>query len=198
MQGDVAFDPKAIVLGANQTEFWLAIRPDRISTYWWGKWADQSLLANLPLSPTILLEAIGVADIQPEANYSLQNRGPFDILTRTGRDARPVKKIYAHTCDYRVRKIEYFGPDNRVAAVAELENYEKVAEGFSVPTLITVTSPADADKNASLRSVKIELRSLKPIELGDRKRRLIFRRPEPRGFKHEFIIIDGKPVELKR
>jgi len=198
MQGDVAFDPKAIILGANKTEFWLTIRPDRISTYWWGKWAEQSRLANLPLSPRILLEALGVVDIQPAANYSLQNRGPYDILTQTDDNKSPVKKIYAHTCDYLVRKIEYCGEDGCIVAVAELENYHKIAEGFSVPRLITVTSPTDHQKNAALNSVRIELRSPKPTELGDRQRKLIFSRPRAHGFQHEFVIIDGKPVELQR
>ena len=39
LHGDVAFDARAVVLGSNEEEFWLAIRP-KISTYWRGRWAQ--------------------------------------------------------------------------------------------------------------------------------------------------------------
>ncbi|MCJ7729129.1 MAG: hypothetical protein MUO27_04525, partial [Sedimentisphaerales bacterium] len=34
LQGEVAFDPRGLVLGSNESEFWLAVKPDEISSYW--------------------------------------------------------------------------------------------------------------------------------------------------------------------
>jgi len=43
MQGDVAFDAKGVVLGSNEDEFWLSMKP-KASTYVWGQWSDESLM----------------------------------------------------------------------------------------------------------------------------------------------------------
>src|SRR4030042_229361 len=68
LQGDVAFDPKGIILGSNKEEFWLAIRPKEISTYWWGRWAEQDGFNKLVISPKTLLEAFGVVEFADEEN----------------------------------------------------------------------------------------------------------------------------------
>jgi hypothetical protein len=51
MQGDVGFDPKGLVLGCNERDFWLALKPKEISSYWWGRWARndayESILINV-------------------------------------------------------------------------------------------------------------------------------------------------------
>src|SRR4030042_3023485 len=39
MQGDVALDPKGIILGSNKEEFWLAVRLKEVSGYWYGRWS---------------------------------------------------------------------------------------------------------------------------------------------------------------
>jgi len=65
LQGNVAFNPKGITVGSNEEEFWMSIKPE-ISTYWWGKWSEQSVLDFRIINPKILLEAGG--GIQVEAN----------------------------------------------------------------------------------------------------------------------------------
>jgi hypothetical protein len=47
-------------------------------------------------------------------------------------------------------------------------------------------------------SIRITLKSVREFEYTDEVRRKIFGRREPRGFKHEWRIIDGEPVELRR
>ena len=37
LQGDMSVVPKAIIIGSNEREFWLAIKPKEISDYWWGR-----------------------------------------------------------------------------------------------------------------------------------------------------------------
>ena len=60
LHGDVAFDPRGLVLGSNNDEFWLSIRP-KISSYWWGRWSRNNNVQQLILSPRVVLEAIGIA-----------------------------------------------------------------------------------------------------------------------------------------
>ena len=61
LQGDAALVPRAVVLGSNEQEFWLSIRPKEISTHWWGKWSDQDSSEGHIINPRTLLEALGIA-----------------------------------------------------------------------------------------------------------------------------------------
>ena len=60
LQGNVAVDGRAVVMGSNDEEFWLAIRPQEISSFYCGKWDEASVVDELPVSPQIVLEAIGI------------------------------------------------------------------------------------------------------------------------------------------
>lgn len=189
LQGDVAFDPKAIVLGSNEREFWLAIKPKEISTYWWGEWSQTSCLEKLPISPRLLLEALGVVEVGGGESWSLSNEGAFDVLTKRGEQGGMVEKIYIHSCNYRVWRIEYFDADGENAAITELYGYKEISEGFSIPTVIKIIKRAEDDKEDSVR---ITLGSVKPMEFTDKQ---IFKRRPPRGFKHVFRIVGGEVIE---
>jgi len=195
MQGDVAFNPKGIVLGSNKNEFWLAIRPKEVSSYWWGRWAEQKELLTLPVSPRILLEAMGVAEIDPEAHWSLSNQGPYDVLSSSDPKGRLLRKIYIYCCDYLVRKIEYFDKDGKLVVLAELGSYKQVGKEFSVPGYINVSRVFDDGKKDSVR---IKLSSVKQTQFSQKQRQVIFSRPAHRGFAHEFVIIEGERVEILR
>ena len=99
LQGDVTFDARALVLGANKDEFWLSIRPKKVSSYWWGSWSQNDYAHNLMLSPKIVLEAIGITategDGDDKGDWSLSNEGPFDILTRRSETGLISKRISA-------------------------------------------------------------------------------------------------------
>ena len=97
LQGDAHIVHKAIVLGSNEEEFWLSIRPKEISAYWWGKWSEQDNSNGMLINPKILLEALGIIDIDEEDSWSLSNKGPFDILTKQDKDII-TKKIYVYSC----------------------------------------------------------------------------------------------------
>ncbi len=187
LQGDVAFDPKGIILGSNEEEFWLAIKPKEISTYWWGRWAEQHGFNKLVISPKTLLEAFGVIEIADEENWSLTGEGVFDILTKRSKQGGVVKKIYVYSCDYRVRKIEYINAAGENTVVTELGEYKEVAEGFLMPRVIKITT---AGRDNKRNSVKITLGSIKETKFIDEKHGLIFNRPEKvRGYKNVYRII---------
>jgi len=197
LQGDVGFDAKGIVLGSNEREFWLSIRPKEISTYWWGRWAETGSVEKLMISPRAIIEAVGIAQVDggDGGNWSLSNEGPFDVLTKRNERGAIIKKVYAYSCDYTVRKIEYFDMSGRAGAVAELSRYKEVCEGFSIPTVIKIVRHGSAEKQDSVR---VTLESVKPESFTEQRRLAIFTRPEPRGFEHVSRLIGGELVEQPR
>ena len=193
MQGDKTLVPKAIVLGSNDQEFWLSIRPKEISTHWWGNWAEQDLSEGLVINPRTLLESLGIGEIETHQDWSLSNEGPYDIISKRQQDV-VVKKIYVYSCDYRVRKIEFFNREGQVVAGAELDKYKEVSDGFFTPSLIKVTTFAQESGESSL-SITLDLNSIKPATISEPRRNVLFKLPQPRGFKKVYRIVNGKWFE---
>jgi hypothetical protein len=196
LQGDISIVPKAVILGANQQEFWLAIKPKEISAYFWGTWKGQNDFRQA-FSPRILLEALGITAIDLNGSWSFSNQGPYDILTAANPDGSIAKKIYIYNCDYSVRRIEYFDPDGKPAVTAELDGYRSVTAGFSAPTVIRLTNNSANSSDNSVKSVKITLSSMTPCQFTDPQRKQRFAPPPNQPYKNKFIIIDGRPVEMR-
>jgi hypothetical protein len=194
LHGDVAFDPRGVILGANRDEFWLAIRP-KISSYWRGRWSDGDKVQTLILNPRIVLEAVGIVALggdEPErGDWSLTNKGPYDILTRRDEEGLISKRIYVCSCDYLVRKIEYYDEFGRVAVAAELDDYEEAAEGFKVPKYIKVVKRGMGGRDDSVR---INLKSVKPMSFNEKQLEALFQ-PQPGRFEHVYEIVNGEWVE---
>ena len=193
LQGDKALIPKAIVLGSNEREFWLSLRPKEISTHWWGKWSEQDFSEGIVINPRTLLEALGIEQVDMEQDWSLSNEGAFDILTKQEQGVT-IKKIYIYSCDYRVRRIEFFDRNGRTAACAELEKYKEVSEGFFVPASIEVATYAQDNAEDSL-GITLDLKSIKPAEITKQRRNLLLSHRLPRGLKTIYRVIDGKWIE---
>ena len=212
MQGDVAFDPKGIVLGSNEDEFWLAIKLKEVSGYWWGRWSEEDYPEKLMISPRLVLEALGIAAVGDIESWSLSKEGAFDVLTKQEGGAK-TRKIYINNgstgspsdsasslqaraksrdCDYLVRRVEYFDDDGRATVVTELDKYKELIKGFFVPTFIKIINRTDSNKEDL---VQITLSSVKPANFTDKQRKRLFIRPEPQGFKHIYKIVDGNVIE---
>ncbi len=196
LQGDATLVPKAIVLGSNEREFWLALKPKEISTYWWGQWSEQVSSEGLTINPRTVLEAIGVVEIKAEENWSLSNQGAFDILTRRERGV-VIKKIYIYSRDYLVRKIEYFDSDGQAVAYTELGDYKEVSDGFLVPALIKIIAYGQNNGEESL-SIELDIKSIGPKEITEGMQNFYFNRPKPRGFKHVLVNEGGKWIEQRQ
>ncbi len=190
LQGDLAFDPRAIVLGSNENEFWLIMKPKEISSYWWGKWSEQNSFGKLNIEPKILLEALGIAQGDSEGDWSLSNEEAFDVLTKRNGQGAIIKKIYVNCCDYLVRKIEYFNANGETEVVTELE-YKRSFKGFSIPNIIKIATYREDEKECSLR---ITLRSVKTYNFTKKKQNVFFTRPVP-IVSLIFRIIGGEIVE---
>ena len=193
LQGDKALVPKAIVLGSNDQKFWLSIRPKEISTHWWGNWSEQDLSEGLIIDPRTLLESLGIGEIETQQDWSLSNEGPYDIISKRQQDV-VIKKIYVYSCDYRVRKIEFFNREGQVVAGAELDKYKEVSDGFFTPSLIKVTTFAQETGESSL-SITLDLNSIKPATITEPRRKLLFKHTQPKGITTVYRIVNGKWFE---
>lgn len=195
LQGDVAFNPRGIELGSNDEEFWLSMKPKEIgNSYFWGRWDCGGGFGALKISPEILLEAIGIIEVDDEENWSLSNEGAFDVLTKQNEQGIIIKKIYIRSGNYLVWRIEYFDVTGERVAVTELDKYKQVSEVFFVPAIIKIIRRAEDGREDS---AKITLRSIKPAKITEEVRRRLFTRPQPKGFKHVYKIIDGNIIEQR-
>lgn len=193
IQGNIAADQKAVIMGSNKDGFWLALRPKEMSSYYLGTWTEARDIEGLMMSPRVVLEAFGILqDSEPNAGrWSLRNEGAFDILTERDEDGRLVKRFYVYACDYLVSKIEYFDSRQKVAAVAELGRYKPVAGDFRVPTRILVSTTGPAKRTDS---IDITLTSTKVWEV-KQKQRDVFFNPPPGKFEHRYTLVDGQWVQ---
>lgn len=191
LQGDVAFNAKGVVLGSNEDEFWLSMKP-KTNTYVWGQWSDDVYLEKLMINPKLVLEAIGITKVGGEENWSSSNEDVFDVLTK--RDGRTeIQKIYISTSDCLVKRTEYFDA-GRLVFVTELDEYEEVSEGFYVPAVIKIVKHAAESTENSVR-ITLNLKSIKSANITERQHNRLFTRPKPQGFKHIYKIIDGDMIE---
>lgn len=191
LQGDKSILSKVVVLGSNEQEFWLSIRPKEISTHIWGKWAEQDSSGGLVINPRTLLEALGIGQIDAEQDWSLSNEGAYDVLAKQ-EDGVTTKKIHIWCCDYRARKIELFDSEGQAVASAELDRYQEVSQGFFVPALIRVTT-FGKDEMEKPVTITINLTSIQPHEkwidrLFERPSRLA---PTMRVYR----LVNGKLIE---
>jgi len=192
LHGDFFLNPRGIVLGSNEREFWLAIKPKDISTYHWGLWSEQNFSQSIIINPKILLEALGIVPPGDDESWYLSNEGVFDVLTERNDQGRIIKKVYIHSCDYRVFKIEYFNVDGKAGAIVELYKYKEMSEGYFVPRVIKIVTYTQESREDS---VVITLRSPKPYKFDKKKQDFYFNRSKPKGFKHIYRIIDGHIIE---
>ncbi|MBW8002402.1 MAG: hypothetical protein FVQ80_10340 [Planctomycetes bacterium] len=189
LQGDIAFDPQGIVLGSNSDEYWLAIKPGGISSYWWGQWANAESFGGLAISPKVLLEAMGVVEADFGQGWSLANEGPFDVLTKVSGGVA-VKKVYVYSCERRVARIEYFNDSGERIVAVELGNYIKVTDDFYVPGIVKLVSDiGDEGENSFL----ITLSSVRESEFSDVQRGRLFAKPKLEGFSR--VVENGVLVK---
>jgi hypothetical protein len=191
IQGGVAADPQAVVVGSGATEFWLAMRPKEIDSYYWGRWDEAANAEGMLINPAIVLEAFGILGHEdPNARWLFAKEGPYDVLTRLDAAGRKSRRLYVYTCDYLVHKMEYFGPDGLIAATAELEQYEPVTKGFCVPTRIHVTT---IDRSGREDTLDIELGKPKQRTFSEQLvRRAFTRNPaDTASFEHVYRLKNG-------
>ena len=143
LQGDIAFDPKGLVLGTNQKEFWISSKlgADGGGCYW-GTWSRAGSFEKLRISPRLVLDAFGIVDVGDQKNRFLSAENDFDVLVEDS-GSGIIKKMYIERCNYLIRKIEYISDNKQISAVTELSKYKQLAEGFSFPSVAQNIFPRD-------------------------------------------------------
>ena len=194
IQGAIAADQKAVIMGSNQDSFWLALRPKEMSSFYLGRWTEARNIEGLMMSPKVILEAFGIVqDKEPNTGqWSLKNEGAFDILTERDATGRLVKRVHVYACDYLVSKIEYFDSRQKVAAVAEMGRYKPVAGDFRVPTRILVSTTGPTKRTDS---IDITLTSTKAWEVKQKQREVFFNPRDSDKFEHRYTLVDGQWVQ---
>ena len=193
MHGDVAFNARGIVLGCNEHEFWLAMKPKELgNSYFWGRWSDGPALGKLKISPKILLEGFGIVGVRDKRDWFLSNEDGFDILTKRSAWGAVIKRVYISVCEYRVRRIEYFGPNEKRVAIAELDDYKDICNGFFVPTIIRVIN---SNMDGTTDSFRIILESVRLYEFTEKQQEVFFVRSEPKGFESVFRLENNRLVK---
>jgi hypothetical protein len=191
LQGDKSIMAKAFILGSNEDVFWLTIRPKE-GVHIWGKWSEQDSAGGLEINPRILLEALGIGQIDTHGDWSLSNDGAYDILTKKERGVT-TKKIHVFCCDYRPRMIEVFDSQGRPIATAELDRYQQITDSFLVPSLTRVTTlPRDETE----KPLKITV-NLTSIQSSKEWPGLLFEHRDSlmRGIKNVYRMVNGKLIE---
>ena len=196
VQGSVAVDPRAVVIGSNEDEFWLTVRPKDVSSYYWGEWNEAGYVDDLVVNPKIVLESLGILATGEvgvdDPNWTLSTEGAYDVLTCHSDSGRVLKRVYIYNCDYLVRRIEYYDETGEVSATAELSGYERLSDGFWVPKRIEIKK---RNGTSGTDSIKIRLDSVKAAKFSEKLRSRIFHRPAPSGFEHVFKVVQGSVIK---
>ncbi len=188
LQAKTGIIDKALIGGLNAENFWLHVDP--INSYVWGKWSDQDQDAGIFINPKTIPEALGIAEIDPDANWTLTNEGPYDILTKK-ENGMINKKLYIYCCDYRVKKIEYFDKYGEAIVLAKLDNYTEVSPGFFIPFSIEINLlTEEIEKTFNL---EIGLETLDPATESRANYKIV--RPKTPSVDHVYQIIDGELFE---
>jgi len=191
LQGDVAFDPRGLVVGANAEEFWVSLRPKEISSYWWGRWDDVGGGVPLMISPRVVLEALGVMGPAEEGVWEIGWDKDLEVLTRRGQDNIVQKRVYI-AGQTEVRRIEYYDEFGAPTVTATLEKYQDVVTGFAVPRLLTMVRRGVAGKDDTVR---LTINSAAAADISQKQADYLFVRPQPKGFDHVFTSVRGRWVE---
>jgi hypothetical protein len=191
-QADISVVSKAVIAGSNKDEFWLAIRPKEISSYWSGQWSQLNSAQSLLINPGTLLEAMGITDVDLQSDWSLTNEGVYDILAKRENGVL-VKKLYIYCCDYSIRKIEYFDNNGLLSTVAEMKDYKAVNDKFSVPGKIAITASLQRQKEDTV-NLSLEFNTVEERQM-TAKQNVLFLPVSSEAFKHIYRLIDGKWIE---
>jgi len=196
IQGSIAADVRAVIIGSNEENFWLALRPKEMSSFYLGEWAQAHTVEGLMMSPMVVLEAFGIIvdNELDKGGWSLKNEGAYDILTRRNETGRLVKRVHVYACDYLVHKIEYFDDREKVVAVAELGQYKPVAGSFRVPTRVKVSAIGPTKRQDS---INITLTSMNERKFTEQQKKAFFNPPDPNKFERVYTLAGGKWVRQR-
>ena len=184
MQGIPVGGPQGKVsMGSNQDEFWVDIRPE--DSYWWGKWAEVSDAEQLQISPRIVLEALGLVDLDCPGQWELSHEGIYDILSLVNEANNITKRVFINACDYLPRKIEYLDADGETVVLVKLGVYKNFINEFSMPSRIETANYVDGEVTDS---VELMIKEVNTKDYTESFRKKYFTHRKPQGIANVYRI----------
>src|SRR3989339_882903 len=187
LQGDVAFDPRGLILGANADEFWLALRPNEIDSFYSGRW-DDAQDGFVAASAGILLESLGEVNFADPNEWKMAVSEKFTILAKC-RKMEIIKSLIIYNCDRRIRRINYFDNKGELAASAEIDDYQRLSDNFFVPHTIKLIGRIGANFELTLK-----LGGVKTTQFSEQQSEIMFNPPDSSGYKNVYRVIGDKLV----
>ena len=199
-QGNVIV-PKSVILGTNAQEFWLWIKLKEVDSFWSGPFGGCVSGASeaspvMLLSPASILESLSYVklDSQNPGGYAFRHKSPYDVVTMLDAQGLPARNVYIYSCDSTPRKIEYFGPGNKLMLTTRLSNYAMVTPELAVPTRIEMTFIDEKDRSQKL-SIALNKDTLEVFRATPRQATGLFTKPDPVGTRHIFRLGDNCKFE---
>ncbi|MBP8304073.1 MAG: hypothetical protein KBE04_08100, partial [Phycisphaerae bacterium] len=102
-----------------------------------------------------------------------------DVVTWTDGAGRPAKRLCVGRRGCRIARIEYLDQAGQVRVGVDLKRYEPVAQGFFVPSRISITA---YDRGRRIQWATLTLGSFLERTYNEQFRDRYFVRPEPVDF----------------
>src|SRR5688500_10482539 len=126
-------------VGCNPNEYWLSIPYERVDTMWWGRFKHlgKECAKPIPIRPDLILEVLGVFQINPDFTQSpiptmrFVNESDAYVMTwirrADGNDRFiAVKEVWYDRRTKRPRRVLLYDENGRVLLRANLSNHEPV------------------------------------------------------------------------
>lgn len=197
IQGDHLLMGKAILAGGNTDKFWFWIRHNEVDAYWYGRWDFGCMTgsANLPINPSIILEAMGLLYCgQDYQRYGCTcNAYVFNRFLPDGSE----KRIWFDCCDEKLRKIEVFDKTGQLILLCKVKSYRTISNGYEMPTLLEIQLYSET-KIAGKAKIKFDIDTFKVRQYSEKFHESFFTRPEPKGAKHVYkMLADGRFIKVE-
>jgi hypothetical protein len=176
--------PKGLILGTNSQEFWLVIKLKEVDSCWYGPMFGCTATPALLLSPSSVLESLGYLKLDPDnaGGYAMKYEAPYDVVTMLDEKGALARKVYIYSCDSTPRKMEYYGPGNKLVMTTTLQYYRPAGTG-AVPTQIDMTLYGEKDRAQKL-SITLNKDTLETFEPTAAQAAAIFTKPDVSNLKH--------------
>ena len=161
--------------------FWVYVKTPEDEKVYTGTVNSRVEESALPLSPKLLIEAMGFSEIAigGDEEYVIEDQYGEYVVTilQRGEKLVPLKKVRISAYDWNISSIDYFEPDGKIFARVSLTHY-RLEQGFNLPHTVEVSWPF-SDSSLRLTFKKYTLNEVLSDKLWEFK--------PPRGVEPEWI-----------
>jgi len=138
--------------------FWIYLKAPGEKRLYTGLVDESPETASLPLSPKVLIEAMGFSEF-PIGEDELYVEDLYDeyviVILRRGGEPGVAKKVHISAYDLNISRIDYFEPDGKIFAEVFLKDYYSEG-GFDLPHEIEARWPfSDSHLRITFKNYKL-------------------------------------------